>query len=120
MAQIYNSNQNLKAAGVSIQFQPEQVEEYLKCARDPIYFIENYCMIVSLDHGLVPFKLYECQLEKVKIIHENRRVILMEGRQQGKCHSKTTKYKVRNKTTGETLYVTAEEFHKMQAVPHSV
>ena len=84
MAQIYNSNQNLKAAGVSIQFLPEQVEEYLKCARDPIYFIENYCMIVSLDHGLVPFKLYECQIEKVKIIHENRRVILMEGRQQGK------------------------------------
>jgi hypothetical protein len=84
MAQIYNSNQNLKAAGVQIQFVPEQIEEYLKCARDPIYFIENYCMIVSLDHGLVPFKLYECQIEKVKVIHENRRVILMEGRQQGK------------------------------------
>ena len=84
MAQIYNSNQNLKAAGVQIQFLSEQIEEYLKCARDPIYFIENYCMIVSLDHGLVPFKLYECQIEKVKVIHENRRVILMEGRQQGK------------------------------------
>lgn len=84
MAQIYNSNSNLKAAGVQIQFLPEQVEEYLKCAHDPIYFIEKYCYIVSLDHGLIPFKLYECQLEKVKIIHENRRVILMEGRQQGK------------------------------------
>jgi hypothetical protein len=84
MAQIYNANVNLKAAGVNIQFTPEQVQEYLKCAADPIYFIENYCKIVSLDHGLIPFKLYECQVEKVKIIHNNRKVILMEGRQQGK------------------------------------
>jgi hypothetical protein len=84
MAEIYNANVNLKAANVAVQFTPEQVEEYLKCAKDPIYFIENYCMIVSLDHGLVPFKLYECQRDKVKVIHENRRVILMEGRQQGK------------------------------------
>ena len=84
MAQIYNANVNLKAAGVKVQFTPEQVQEWLKCAQDPIYFIENYCKIVSLDHGLIPFKLYECQVEKVKIIHENRKVILMEGRQQGK------------------------------------
>lgn len=84
MAQIYNANVNLKAAGVKVQFTPEQVQEWLKCAADPIYFIEEYCKIVSLDHGLIPFKLYECQVEKVKIIHENRKVILMEGRQQGK------------------------------------
>lgn len=82
--QVYNSNQQLKAANVQINFTEDQVKEYLKCAQDPIYFIENYCKIVSLDHGLVPFKLYECQREKVKIIHENRKVILMEGRQQGK------------------------------------
>ena len=84
MAKVYNANVNLKAAGVSVQFTPEQVQEILTCAQDPIYFIENYCKIVSLDHGLIPFKLYDCQREKVKIIHENRKVILMEGRQQGK------------------------------------
>ena len=56
----------------------------MKCAGDPIYFIETYCKIVTLDHGLQPFKLYECQKKKVKVIHENRKVILMEGRQQGK------------------------------------
>ena len=84
MAQVYNANANLKAANVKIEFTREQVIEYAKCANDPIYFIETYCKIVSLDHGLIPFKLYECQREKVKIIHENRKVILMEGRQQGK------------------------------------
>ena len=84
MAKNYNANSSLKAAGVSVQFTPEQVEEYLKCSKDPIYFIENHCQIVSLDHGLIPFKLYDCQREKVEIIHKNRKVILMEGRQQGK------------------------------------
>lgn len=84
MVKIYNANANLKAAGVTVQFTPENVQEYLKCRDDPIYFIENYCQIVSLDKGLIPFKLYESQKDKVKVIHNNRRVILMEGRQQGK------------------------------------
>ena len=84
MTDIYNANSNLKAVGVSVEFTPEEVKEYIKCSQDPIYFIENYCYIVSLDQGLVLFKLYDCQREKVDIIINNRRVILMEGRQQGK------------------------------------
>ena len=84
MAAIYNSNSNLKAAGVTVDFTPDDVKEYMKCASDLIYFIENYCYIVTLDHGLQLFKLYDCQRNKLDIIHNNRRVILMEGRQQGK------------------------------------
>ena len=84
MAEIYNANSNLKSAGVVVQFTPEDVKEYMKCAADPIYFIENYCYIVTLDHGLQLFKLYDCQKTKIDVIHNNRRVILMEGRQQGK------------------------------------
>lgn len=80
----YLGNPNLKAAGVQLGFTKEQLEEYIKCSEDPVYFINNYCKIVTLDHGLQPFKLYPCQINKVKVIHENRKVILMEGRQQGK------------------------------------
>jgi hypothetical protein len=83
-AKSYLGNSLLKASGVPLNFTKEEIEEYLKCADDPIYFIETYCKIVTLDHGLQPFKLYDCQKNKVKIIHENRKVILMEGRQQGK------------------------------------
>lgn len=82
MAEIYNSNSNLKAAGVQVEFTPENVQEYIKCSQDPIYFIENYCYIVTLDHGLQLFKLYDCQKNKVNVIHTNRRVILMEGRRK--------------------------------------
>jgi len=84
MIKTYLGNNNLKAAGVVLNFTKEQVEEYLKCADNPIYFIETYCKIITLDHGIQPFKLYPCQVNKVNIIHNNRKVILMEGRQQGK------------------------------------
>jgi hypothetical protein len=84
MALVYNSNSNLKAAGVTVQFTQDQVQEYLKCKDDPVYFIKNYCKIVTLDHGLQPFNLYPCQVNKINVIHNNRKVILMEGRQQGK------------------------------------
>ena len=84
MIKTYLGNNNLKAAGVVLNFTKEQIEEYLKCAEDPIYFIESYCKIVTLDHGIQPFILYPCQVNKVNIIHNNRKIILMEGRQQGK------------------------------------
>lgn len=80
----YLGNSQLKQTGFNIDYTPEQIVELQRCAADPIYFIENYCKIVSLDHGLVPFKLYECQKRKVQTILNNRKVILMEGRQQGK------------------------------------
>lgn len=80
----YNSNSNLKAAGQPISFTQEQLQEYVRCAEDPIYFIRNYCYIVTLDHGLQKFDLYPCQVNKINVIHRNRMVILMEGRQQGK------------------------------------
>jgi hypothetical protein len=80
----YNANPNLKPIGVQIQYTEEMAQEYYKCTQDPVYFIDNYCYIVTIDHGLQPFKLYDCQKEKVEFIHTNRKTILMEGRQQGK------------------------------------
>jgi hypothetical protein len=80
----YNGNPNLKQIGTTISYTSEQVSELMKCIQNPIYFIETYCKIVSLDKGLIPFILYECQKRKVDLILNNRKVILMEGRQQGK------------------------------------
>ena len=84
MSENYLGNANLKKVGVSIPFTEENVLEYQKCAEDPIYFIDNYCYIVTLDHGIQKFKLYDCQKEKIDLIHKERRVIIMESRQAGK------------------------------------
>jgi len=80
----YLGNSSLKRTEVQHSYTEEQVLELAKCAGDPTYFIDNYCYIVTLDHGLQPFKLYDCQKEKIQVIHNNRKVIIMEGRQQGK------------------------------------
>ena len=80
----YNGNSSLKRAGIDLSYTEKEVLELAKCVENPTYFIDNYCYIVTLDHGIQPFKLYDCQKEKVETIHNNRKVIIMEGRQQGK------------------------------------
>ena len=84
MEQNYLGNPNLKKANVSQEWTKEEVQEYSKCMNDPQYFIENYIMIVSLDEGLVPFKMYDFQKEMVGTFHSNRFTICKLPRQSGK------------------------------------
>jgi len=84
MSEGYLGNKNLKAAGTNVEFTKEQVEEYLKCAKDPVHFIREYVRIVSLDEGLVPFNMYDFQEDMVRKIHDNRFVIAKLPRQTGK------------------------------------
>ena len=81
---IYLGNPNLKKANVAEDFTPAQVQEYLKCADDPIYFIREYLKIVSLDEGLVSFDMYDFQEEMVKKFHDERFNIAKLPRQYGK------------------------------------
>jgi hypothetical protein len=80
----YLGNPNLKRTGTTEQFSEEQIVEYQKCSQDPLYFIENYVRIVSLDHGLVPFDMYDFQKGMVTSMHDNRFTIHKLPRQSGK------------------------------------
>lgn len=80
----YLGNSNLKPEGQEIQFTKEQIEEYLKCSKDPSYFISKYIKVVSLDTGLVPFEMYSYQKKMIETIHNNRFVIAKLPRQSGK------------------------------------
>ncbi|AIX28976.1 terminase large subunit [Synechococcus phage ACG-2014f_Syn7803US26] len=80
----YLGNPNLKKANVAVNFTLDQVKEYVRCKEDPIYFARNYIKIVSLDHGLVPFKLYDFQEDLVRSFHEKRFTICKMPRQTGK------------------------------------
>ena len=84
MEQAYLGNPNLKKANVAQEWTKEEVEEYTKCMKDPIYFIQQYIKIVSLDEGLVPFTLYDFQKEMVGTFHNNRVTICKLPRQSGK------------------------------------
>ena len=83
-ADIYLGNPNLKRANTSIEFTQENIEEYIKCKEDPVYFARNYVQIVTLDHGLQPFKMYDFQEKLVKNFHEKRFNICKMPRQTGK------------------------------------
>jgi hypothetical protein len=80
----YLGNPNLKKANVTVEFTKEQIQEYQKCMDDPIYFIENYMQIVSLDEGLVPMNMYKFQKKMVRTFHKNRFTICKLPRQSGK------------------------------------
>ena len=83
-SEIYLGNPNLKKANTKTEFTKKQIEEIAKCMENPIYFIENYIKIVTLDKGLVPFEMYNFQKEMVDTFHDNRFVICKLPRQSGK------------------------------------
>ena len=82
--EIYLGNPNLKRANIAQNFTDEQVEEFIKCSQDPVYFITHYIKIISLDKGLVPFDLYDFQEDMVERFHAHRFNIAKLPRQSGK------------------------------------
>ena len=96
---IYLGNPNLKKANTSIEFTQDQILEFMKCKEDPVYFAKNYIKIVTLDHGLQPFKMYPFQEKLIENFHENRFNICKMPRQTGKsttCVSYLLHYAVFN------------------------
>ena len=85
----YLGNSYLKKVGEQIEFTPEMLKEYMKCAEDPIYFAENYIKIVHVDRGLVNLDMYDYQKEITEKITKNRRVAVLTARQSGKTTTAT-------------------------------
>ena len=80
----YLGNPHLKKVNMPVSLTEEEVREFVKCAEDPIYFIERYVKIITLDKGFVSINLYPFQHQAINDINENRKVILKAGRQLGK------------------------------------
>lgn len=121
--QGYRNNPNLKLPGVELQYTKEQLDEYIKCAKDPAYFCEKYVKVKTLDKGVVPFKLYDYQQKFVNAIHDNRFTISKWPRQCGKstcvtsyiCHYITFNQSVNVAILANRLKTAKEElFSKLQ------
>lgn len=80
----YLGNTLVKRAGVETQYTEAEFQEYLKCSKDPIHFIQNYCSIISLDEGLVKFDLRGYQESLIRHYDENRFNVVLASRQSGK------------------------------------
>ena len=84
MTDAYLGNPNLKKVNTPVEFTKDNIKEYKKCEKDPIYFMVNYVQVVSLDEGLVPFNMWDFQKHIVRTIHDNRFTICKLPRQSGK------------------------------------
>jgi hypothetical protein len=80
----YRDNPLLKKVGVKVEWTKETIEEYRKCAKDPVYFAENYVTIVNVDVGLMKFKMWPFQKDMIRTYHNNRFSITKCPRQVGK------------------------------------
>ena len=83
----YNGNPNVKRDGVQQAWTQKDILEYTKCMNDPAYFAETYLKVISLDRGLVPFKLYPYQHNMFNHFENNRFSIVLACRQSGKSIS---------------------------------
>jgi hypothetical protein len=118
---IYRGNQNLKRANAPVQYTPEQIQEYVKCADDPIYFIKTYVKIIHVDHGLVPFKLWDFQEKMIESIIDNRFSCVLAPRQCGKTSTTAAAmlhYAVFNKD--KTLAILANKADQAREILHRI
>ena len=83
----YLGNPNVKRDGVQEAWSQEQVVEYTRCLRDPVYFAKTYLKVIHLDLGLVPFDLYPYQEKMFSHFNDNRFSIVLACRQSGKSIS---------------------------------
>lgn len=84
MSNGYRGNVNLKPKNIQLEWSQERLQEYVKCAKEPIYFAEKYIQIVHVDRGLIPIVLYDYQKEIMEKIENSRRVVVNTSRQAGK------------------------------------
>jgi len=58
-------------------------QEYIKCAKDPVYFMKKYCMIQHPTRGRIKFNLFPFQEGTLKLLQNNDRSIILKSRQLG-------------------------------------
>jgi len=80
----YYLNPNIKKVNLVENYTPDQIQEYIKCSEDPIYFIEKYVKIISVDKGLIPLILRDYQKNIILSLWKNRNSILLAARQAAK------------------------------------
>lgn len=80
----YNGNILLKRANQQIEWTEDLVQEWVKCAEDPLYFIKTYMKIITLNEGLQTYQPWPYQEEMIKKFVDNRYTIVTTARQAGK------------------------------------
>lgn len=80
----YNGNPLITGQYYKHSYTKSQIKEFVKCMNDPVYFIENYIKILTLDNGIQPFKLWPYQKTMLDNYYNHQFSITVTARQMGK------------------------------------
>ena len=58
-------------------------QEYIKCAKDPAYFMRRFCYIQHPVRGRILFNLYPFQEEVLHLFRDSKNIIVLKSRQLG-------------------------------------
>ena len=85
---FYENNTKLLKGDLVFDRTEDEIEEWLRCKNDIIYFVEKYCQLMTPE-GIKNVKLRDYQKNYLKHLIDNRLSIYLACRQCGKCLSFT-------------------------------
>ena len=58
-------------------------QQYLMCAKDPVFFMRQYCYIQHPKQGKIKFNLFPFQVQSLTELRDNRYSVILKSRQLG-------------------------------------
>lgn len=83
---FYENNTKLLKGDLVFDRTPEEIQEWLRCKNDIIYFVEKYCKLMTPE-GIRNVTLRDYQRRYLKHLMDHRLSIYLACRQCGKCVS---------------------------------
>lgn len=80
---FYENNTKLLKGDLVFQRTQEEIDEWLRCKNDIVYFVEKYCKLMTPE-GIQHVELRDYQVDYLKHLEKNRLSIMLSARQAGK------------------------------------
>jgi len=81
---FYENNTKLLKGDLVFERTPEEVEEWVHCREDIIYFANKYCKLMTPE-GIKNVEMRDYQKDYLRHLEKNRLSIFLSCRQSGKC-----------------------------------
>ena len=91
---FYENNTKLLKGDLVFDRTQDEIQEWLRCKNDIIYFVEKYCKLMTPE-GIRNVKLRDYQENYLRHLMDHRLSIYLACRQCGKCVTLTTKIKLK-------------------------
>lgn len=112
--QYYLNNRSLPTVDSQYEWTPEMIAALDKAREDIHYFAETFFTIINGNRQRECIKLREYQSRTLKSMQDHNRLLLLFGRQSGKCVSLNTKVVCRFKYLPIPIKIKVGTLYKIQ------